>query len=297
MVKTVAVNPIYRDKKSRAWELDFLRGVAVLCMCFDHLMYDFAYCKNWFEGARLANGFIDAVSAFAKDFYASYYTYGFRFWAHNIFVFLFLFLVGVSCSFSRDNIKRGSLLAVVSVAFTGVTYLMKSFMQPIVFGVLHCIALSILCVAAVDIATKKIKWLNTYLPLVLGVIILAFAIYSGSKYNLPYLPRYKNSDAEFQAAHLLEYILGVDSADVLSIGATYGSDWFGLFPNVGMVLLGMYWGKSMYSVRRSHFPILDRAWHKPFTFVGRHALIFYLAHQVVMALIVGAVCLMAGYRF
>ncbi|MCH5350725.1 MAG: DUF1624 domain-containing protein [Clostridiales bacterium] len=284
MVKTAVVNPIYRDKKNRAWELDFLRGVAVIAMCFDHLMYDFASCKGWFSNGREPNAFIDALSKFAVAYWntSKVTEMGFRFWAHHIFVFFFLFLVGVSCSFSRDNVKRGSLLAVVSIAFTGVTLLMGSFMKPIVFGILHCIALSVLCVAAVDIATKKVKWLNVYLPLVIGVVILFFAIHLRTWDTAAIV------DRDFNAEHMLGYILG---------GNAYGSDWFGLFPNVGMVFLGMYWGKSMYPVRRSLLPFFDKKWHKPVTFVGRHALIFYLAHQVVMALIVGAICLMAGYRF
>ena len=287
MQNTAAVNPIYRNKKSRAWELDFLRGVAVICMCFDHMMFDFATCKSWFANGKEPNAFIDALAKFALAYWntGKVTELGFRFWAHHIFVFLFLFMVGISCSFSRDNIKRGCLLALVSIAFTGVTLIMREmgFMRGIVFGILHCISLCILCVAALDIATSKIKWLNLYLPLVLGVAILAYAIYART-WDLNSL-----TDKTFQTSHMLEYILGGSHS--------FGDDWFPLFPNLGMVLLGVYFGKSMYGVRRSLLPMLDGKWNKPFTFVGRHALIFYLAHQVVITLVVGAICLMVGYRF
>lgn len=287
MRSVAATNPLYRDKKNRVWELDFLRGVAVICMCFDHLMYDLAYCKGWFSNGKTANAFIDAMSVFAKAYWqtGTVASMGFRFWAHHIFVFLFLFMVGTSCAFSRDNTKRGSLLAIVSLAFTGVTFIIREIgimQRGIVFGILHCIALSILCASAVDIATKKVKWLNKYLPLILGVVILACAIYTQSWDTT------KLSDKSFQTEHMLGYILG---------GNAYGDDWFGLFPNVGAVLIGMYWGKSVYAVRRSLLPALDGKWNKPIRFVGRRALIFYLAHQVLLAAVVAVICLCAGYRF
>lgn len=282
MESAMATNPIFRDKKRRVWELDFLRGVAVIAMCFDHLMYDLYAASFWFSNRyAVNNATVEYLSSFAET-----YWYGtFRFFAHYIFVFLFLFLVGTSCAFSRDNVRRGSALGVVSLAFTGVTLglVPLGFMEEgVIFGILHCIALSILCAAAVDIATKRFKYVNIYLPLVLGVVICAVGI--GRKFWLVY----ENYDEAFDAAHLLDYILG---------GKSYGDDWFGLFPNVGAVLIGMYFGKAAYHSRSSLIPRLYGRWTKPFGFVGRHALLFYLGHQVVLTGAVTLVCLCIGYRF
>lgn len=278
----MATNPIFRDKKRRVWELDFLRGVAVIAMCFDHLMYDFFAAPSWFSNRyRVNNTVVENLSSFAET-----YWYGtFRFWAHYIFVFLFLFLVGTSCAFSRDNVRRGSALAVVSLAFTGVTLGLVPFglmTEGVIFGILHCIALSILCAAAVDTATKRFKYVNIYLPLVLGVVICAVGI------SRRFWLVYENYDEVFDAAHLLDYILG---------GISYGDDWFGLFPYVGAVLIGMYFGKAAYSSRSSLMPRLYGKWSKPVGFVGRHALLFYLGHQVVLTGAVTLVCLCIGYRF
>ncbi len=152
----------------------------------------------------------------------------------------------------------------------------------IIFGILDCIALCILCAAAVDGATKFDKIFNVFIPLVLGVGILGAGI-AAEFYNTSPL-----FDQAFNADHMLGYMLGANA---------YGDDWFGLFPHVGAVLVGMYFGKTAYSSRKSLLPRLDGKWNKPFAFVGRHALIFYLAHQVAMAGIVAAVCLCMGYRF
>lgn len=280
------VDPIFRDKRRRVWELDFLRGVAVIAMCFDHLMFDLASFKSWFSNSRdISNAFLQTLNDFARAYWNTTGEYGFRFWAHYIFVFLFLFLVGTSCAFSRDNTKRGALLGAVSVVFTGATFVLREFgiMQDgVVFGILQCIAMSILCAAAVDVLTSFNKHVNKYAPLVLGVVIMSVGI--GFKFwDIMF-----DYDKTFTNDHFLGYVLGAHA---------YGDDWFGLFPYVGMVLIGMYWGKAAYAVRVSLLPRLDGVWNKPINFVGRHALLFFLAHQLVLAGILGVVCLAVGYRF
>lgn len=284
-----AMRPLMRVKRGRVWELDFLRGLAVLCMCFDHMMYDLAYLiRGVFSNYNsVNNSFINRLGELARAYWRTSASgvYGFRFWGHYIFVFIFLFLVGVSCAFSRDNVKRGCQLFVVAWAFTGATFAARAmgFMDSgVVFGILDCIALSILCVAAVDIATERIKPLNIFAPLVLGVIVCAVGI--GKEFWLWGVP----FDRTFDASHMFDYIIGTRG---------YGDDWFGLFPYVGAVLIGMYWGKAAYARRVSLLPVLDGKWNKPFCFVGRHALIFYIAHQVVIAALIVLLCLCLGYRF
>ncbi len=288
MSETCATKPIFRDKKRRVWELDFLRGFAVLAMCFDHLMFDLAFFRSWFSNSyEVSSPYLDRLSELASRYWAtsSIADAGFRFWAHYLFVFLFLFIVGISCALSHDNVKRGSLLGVVAFVFTGATMALKAIgiMQDgVVFGILHCIALSILCVAAVDSLTSFNKRVNLFAPLAIGIAILAVGVGN----------RFWNMSIRFDGAfvddHFLGYILGTHA---------YGDDWFGLYPYVGAVFLGMFFGKAAYSVRRSVLPALDGKWNKPVCFVGRHALIFYLAHQIAIAGIVFIACLCAGYRF
>ena len=267
------------------WELDFLRGLAVIAMCFDHLMYNCSHPRDFFSNFKVGmNSFADKIYTLATAYWKSGYndSPGFRFWAHYIFVFIFLFLVGTSCAFSRDNTKRGSQLAVVALVFTGATMILRHvgiLEDGIIFGILDCIALSILCASAVDIATKKYKLLNIYLPLVLGTVIIAVGI-SKQFWTIEW-------DRAFDSSHLIEYIMGTRA---------YGDDWFGLFPYVGAVLMGMYFGKAAYSARRSLIPVLDGKWNKPFRFVGRHALLFYLAHQVVITGIIMLLGICLGYK-
>lgn len=255
--------PLYRVKKRRVWELDFLRGFSVLAMCFDHFMFDCAHPWQFFSKYDM-----NSLYKFAAAYWDSGATYGFRFWAHYIFVFVFLFLVGTSCAFSRDNTRRGALCGFAAIAFTGISYACKAFGfmdKGIVFGILHCIAMCILLCAALDGLTNKSKPINLYLPLAIGGAILLAGILTRF-WEIRY-------DSEFIDGHFTGYVMGTHA---------FGDDWFGIFPNVGAVLLGLYWGKAAYSNRVSLLPALDRVWNKPFTFVGRHAIIFYFLHQPVM---------------
>ncbi len=265
-----AVKSLYRDKRRRVWELDFLRGFAVIAMCFDHLMFDCSHPYGFFSDYKTGvSGVMDKLYGFARIYWDSTIDYGFRFWAHYLFVFLFLFLVGISCALSRDNVKRGALCGIAAIAFTGISFVCKAigFMDDgIVFGILHCIALCILCVAAIDNITKFNKRVNLYAPLAIGAAVLLAGIL-----NRFWTIRY---DRVFTNEHFTGYVIGTFA---------FGDDWFGLFPYVGAVCVGMYFGKAVYSAKQSLLPMLDGKWHKPVTFVGRHALWFYFFHQPVLA--------------
>lgn len=280
-----AVKPIFRDKKRRVWELDFLRGFAVLAMCFDHAMWDFAYYRGFFSnGYEVENAFFSALSDFARGYMNSTSTFGFRFWAHYLFVFLFLFLVGTSCALSRDNTRRGALGGIAALAFTGISYACRAIgvmENGVVFGILHCIALSILCAAALNNLTFFDKRVNKYAPLAIGFSILLAGILMRF-WNMAY-----NYDPVFTDQHFTGYVIGTHA---------YGDDWFGLFPYVGMVFIGMYWGKAAYSQKASLMPQLNGKWNKPFCFVGRHALIFYFLHQAVIAGLVIIIGMCCGYK-
>ena len=273
--------------------MDFLRGLAVLAMCFDHAMFDFAYYRSWFSnGYELGENFLDKLSELARTYWRSTTNRidGFRFWGHAVFIFLFLFLVGTSCAFSRDNGKRGAEIGVAAFLFTGISFVLKvmGIMDyGVIFGILHCIALCVLICAAVDNLTKFNKYVNLYAPLIIGTVILSVAIYLGAWNKLLYDGSGAGLfDHEFYDEHFLGYILGTHA---------FGDDWFGLFPYIGFVFLGIYFGKAVYPTKASLLPRLDGKWNKPISFVGRHALITYFVHQVIIAGIVILIGLCLGF--
>ena len=284
MEKTAAKS-LYREKRKRVWELDFLRGFAVIAMCFDHLMFDCSHPWGFFSNFwEVDSSVFNKIYDFASWYWGPKSTSGFRFSAHYIFLFVFLFLVGTSCAFSRDNTRRGALCGIAAVTFTGITYACKAFgfmEDGVVFGILHCIAMCILLAAALDVLTGFNKYVNRYAPLVIGAVILFVGI--GLQFWEWGYPR----DTEFISEHFLSYMFGKYS---------YGDDWFPIVPYVGAVLIGMYWGKAAYARRESLVPMLDGKWHKPITFVGRHAMWFYFFHQPVLVVLFILFGLCFGFR-
>ena len=114
------------DTPQRIWEIDFLRGVAIILMVGYHLLFDLGE----FRGVRRFLGFSTDLSTVA--------------WmaAQFFFAGLFVVLSGISSTLSRSNVRRGLRLLAVSLLVTAATYLFDSA-SAIWFGILHCLAISI----------------------------------------------------------------------------------------------------------------------------------------------------------
>ena len=99
------------EKKKRIFELDVLKSVAILAMIFDHFTYLFSISlgymgwasylfKNYYE---INDSHLNNFVSFTVRFQDS----NLRLAGHYIFVTLFLFLCGISCTLSRSNLKHG----------------------------------------------------------------------------------------------------------------------------------------------------------------------------------------------
>jgi uncharacterized membrane protein len=114
--------------KERFWEIDFLRGYAIIAMVVYHLLFDLRYFAGW--DINLSSGIFWAIGRSAA--------------------ILFVFLVGVSMAISYSRNKeldkfliRGVKVLFIALSITLVTWLL--FPQNyIIFGVLHLIGLSVL---------------------------------------------------------------------------------------------------------------------------------------------------------
>ena len=86
------------------------------------------------------------------------------------------------------------------------------------------------------------------------------------------------------AAAIIGQLLGVVSA---------GGDSFPFPLYGGQIFLGVFLGRQLYPHRRSLLRIPYR--NSALTFVGRHSLAIYFAHQIVLPLLLGTVILLCGY--
>jgi uncharacterized membrane protein len=120
------------DGAQRIWEIDFLRGLAIILMVGYHLLFDLGE----FRGIKRFLGFSTDLSSVAWTA------------AQYFFAGLFVILSGISSTLSRNNVRRGLRLLAVSLAVTAVTYVFDPS-SAIYFGILQCLAISMLLYGAV----------------------------------------------------------------------------------------------------------------------------------------------------
>ena len=106
-----------KRSKVRAWELDALRGLAILGVVWDHTMFDLAYMFRYEWQALGADGLLKM-----SDFARTYHEGLLRVFGWPVFVFIFFFVSGICTTFSRNNAWRGLKLAIVAVCVSLVTY-------------------------------------------------------------------------------------------------------------------------------------------------------------------------------
>ncbi len=244
---------MYESPKTRFWEVDLLRGLAVVMMVVFHFVYDI----NYFGIYEMS------VSS------------GFWFYFARITAGLFILLVGVSLVLSSSRaqvqgrkeqvfmefLKRGLWIFSLGLAVTIATYFLvgDGF---IVFGILHFIGISI-------ILAYPFLRLNAW-NLVLGAAAIAVGFFlQGQSVSSPWL-----------------LWLG------LAPKGFYTLDYIPLFPWFGVVLIGIFLGDALYRGYRRRFILPDLsafALVEALCILGRNSLFIYLIHQ---PLIVGALILL-----
>jgi len=237
-------------RASRIWEIDFLRGVSILLVIGYHLLYDLGD----YVGLPRFLGWSTNLSTTAWTV------------AQHFFAGLFVLLSGVSSTLTRSNTRRGLRLLAVALALTLATYLIAVWLHlfdpadTILFGILHCLAVSMLLYGA---AFKKVSAAANAL-LGAGVVGLAAL-----------LPILKKA-LVIRSDWLIPF--GLPSPTFSSL------DYFPLIPWFGVFLIGAALGRSVYAKKEGLLP-----WRMPANFVnfaGRHSLLIYILHQpVIMGLL------------
>lgn len=126
----------------RIWELDFLRGTALLLMIYFHLIYDL----NTFY--QLNVPYETGINNFIGDLSGS----------------LFIFISGISSSLSRSNLKRGLKVLGLALVITFATHLFNP-LYGVKFGILHFLSASMLL-------APLFMRLNRYILILLGTLTL-----------------------------------------------------------------------------------------------------------------------------
>lgn len=252
--------------KTRIWELDFLRGICVLLMVWDHFMYDIVdiFGETWITtGNQSVINFVKFAEAYEEGVLREIF--------HPVIYIMFFVICGISCSFSRSNLKRG--IEALTLAF-GIT-IVTAFMGTIIrFGVLHMLGVAILLWWIIDCICRHNRYITAAVSFGIGIIVLLL-----NQYFMTYPPK-TNSDLAFIGFFF----------DNIKKPLYESADYFPIFPNVGYMLIGAGFGVILYDKRRSLLPQLDKyGWYKPISFWGRIALWVYVLHQIVVVIILSLI--------
>ncbi len=242
-----------KHSKDRAWELDFLRGIALIMMLFMHTSWDFRYEFG-----------VDIFSYLEADWFWSF--------VHPVIVVLFVGVSGICSTFSRSNVKRGlKILAATLVLNIGTLIIYKVTGIPclIIFNVLSVLTCGIFLYALIAFIEKKTNANPNVANVIMGLIGLYIVIVGC---NIHYMDNASDS--------LFFLPVGFDIA-----GTPPMADYMPLFPWLGVFLLGCVIGRTCYKDKKTLFAGKGKvmsAVARPVEFIGRHSLIIYLAHQPVI---------------
>lgn len=263
--------------KKRIWELDFLRGFAILMMVFDHFMYDLKDLPSWFSNytsLTIPDSFVWHVQHLA----AEYWVWDVRDFFHFFFISIFLLVSGISFNFSHNNLSRGLKFLLFALLINLVTYGLEYFYgfdAFIFFGVIHMFAFSTLFAWLL----RKIWNNNTFILFVGAAFVFVGILFQF--WNLP------NLAGGYTTDNMVKAILGL---------GMIGADSFGIFPYTGVLLIGTVIGSLFYKQKESLLPTLDGKWNHGVSWVGRYTIWVFLIHQPIVLGIVIAIGYLLGYQ-
>lgn len=218
-------------KLKRIWEIDFLRGIALLLMIIFHVVFDLRDIYN----------------------FAIYYDRGFYYYVGKASVILFMIVSGISCSLSRSNFKRGVKVFLIAMGITLVTHFFDPELE-VKFGVLHFFGISMMLY-------PLLRRMDNYLMIGTALAsIVTGNIFSKIIVSQNYL-----------------FPLGLTTNTFAS------SDYYPLFPWLGVFLFGIVIGRVLYKEKKSIFKY--KMPDNPFLFLGRHTLSIYVLHQPLILII------------
>lgn len=223
-------------------------------------------------------GFVLILMVAYHGFYTAGYLFGVK-WGHLLFDFflpveaffasVFIFICGVSCRLSKNNLKRGSLLLLLALA---ITLVLKIFLpeEIILFGILHFLGVAIILFVPLRRLLDRISPVaGLALCALLMLVTWWVPEHNGAVLGIKGLFTWPVPD-----------ILKQPWLYPLGFGKLKSADYFPLFPWVFCFLGGSYAG--IWASRRQFPDWMYRRRMPLLSSIGRRTLLIYILHQPVI---------------
>ena len=263
--------------ETRIHEIDFLRGLLMCLVIMDHIFnLLMSFNKGWAGGSEaiLAGEGIQPFVTIYKVA-AFYWTNPARSIVRWICLATFCFVSGISSAFSRNNWKRAGEM----IALWYIIFIFSNIGQSLIdtynldlgiatarvdFNIIGVLAWSTLAYCFVQ--DKSWKWLLVVALIGLAIHPICVALswtewgQSPDTYAVPFLkPTYTDD----------------------GYGPFRQADFMPLFPYLSFFFAGAIVSKFTYSVsKKSYFK--KHEWERPICFLGRHSLIVYITHFLIL---------------
>lgn len=229
--------------------LDEIRGILIIYIVFYHFIFDL----TGLYGVNIEWAYSNSME-----------------YVRITAVCLFILISGISCNYSKSNVKRGIITFLWGVVITFIT-LFAMPDQIIIFGILHFFGLAMIIGGLLYNQLKKI-------PAKAGIIaslilfLLTYNLYNGyigifdCRINLP----------QFLVNKYFLFPLGFMCEGIFS------ADYYPILPWIFMFFLGIFAGRPIKENKAPAF--FYKSHYKPIAKIGQKTLLIYLIHQPILIL-------------
>ena len=168
---------------------------------------------------------------------------------------LFMFVSGISCRFSKNNIRRGAKVILCGMIITAATFIVVRDLY-VRFGILHFLGAAMIIIGLFERLVAKERhrqvamWAASPASLIIG------SAFSKMHTTLPFL-----------------LVFGITTASFLSY------DYYPIFPWIGIVFAGYAAGRFVLANRAKLASMRSNRAASALSALGRVSLIYYLLHQ------------------
>lgn len=231
--------------------MDELRGLCIVAMVIYHIGYTMEYIYNISFGEMILK--YEAPIALVGPW-------------------IFIFIAGISSMLTKSNLNRGLKLAVIAFLISLITIIFVPS-SAIYFGIIHFFAFAMIMFHFIKPLLDKI---NFYVGLISSLLLFTLT------YTIP------SGNISFFGNVIFELPLSLYTTNYLTFlgfvsSGFFSADYFPIFPYIFMFFAGTFVGRLAIQGKFPDFLYVQRV--KPLSFLGKHSLGIYVAHQPVIVFI------------